>query len=229
MNKFTIWAIISFLLGLSSAILTVSAQCDNCPKTETKADYCYTDPRFSGSCLAFFADKPVAYYFSSPKTKTPIEVKVVNSSSPDSLVNVITALPKLTGKDLVFLQLGFVKWNKEKMSLGFTFTPSGLGYKIVQKGTGKIPEAKKKVKVHYKGYLEDGTKFDSSFDRNQPFEFTLGVGQVIKGWDEGIQLFPVGSKGTLKIPAELGYGSRANGSIPANATLYFDIEVVSAD
>jgi len=115
------------------------------------------------------------------------------------------------------------------MNIGFITTASGLSYRIDSKGSGKNPEAGKKVKVHYKGYLPDGTKFDSSFDRNQPFEFSLGKGQVIKGWDEGIQLFPVGSKGTLRIPPQLGYGNRPNGSIPANATLFFDIEVISAE
>ena len=83
------------------------------------------------------------------------------------------------------------------------------------------------VVVHYTGWLTDGTKFDSSLDRNDPFSFTLGVGQVIKGWDEGLQLLQVGDKARLVIPSHLGYGSQgAGGVIPPDATLIFDVELM---
>ncbi len=105
-------------------------------------------------------------------------------------------------------------------------TASGLGYVIEKQGDGARAEANKNVKVHYSGFLLDGTKFDSSIDRGQPFEFPLGQGRVIKGWDEGIQLFNVGGKGKLIIPSSLAYGSRGVSVIPANSVLMFDIEVV---
>ncbi|MBP7389587.1 MAG: peptidylprolyl isomerase [Chitinophagales bacterium] len=106
-------------------------------------------------------------------------------------------------------------------------TASGLYYIIEQKGTGAMPVAGKNVSVHYTGTLADGTKFDSSRDRNQPFSFGLGQNQVIKGWDEGVALMPVGSKGKLIIPPGLGYGANgAGGVIPGNACLVFDIEVL---
>ena len=111
-------------------------------------------------------------------------------------------------------------------------TSTGLMYIETKTGDGEAPSRGQKVEVHYTGYLaEDGVKrgkkFDSSVDRGQPFVFTLGVGQVIKGWDEGIGKMTVGSKSTLVIPPELGYGSRgAGGVIPPNATLIFDVELL---
>lgn len=111
-------------------------------------------------------------------------------------------------------------------------TSTGLMYIETTAGDGITPERGKKVVVHYTGYLAEegfkrGKKFDSSFDRNQPFSFTLGVGQVIKGWDEGVAKMSVGGKSTLIIPPDLGYGVRgAGGVIPPNATLIFDVELL---
>jgi peptidylprolyl isomerase len=108
-------------------------------------------------------------------------------------------------------------------------TPSGLAYEDVVVGTGPSPTAGKMVKVHYTGTLENGTKFDSSVDRGQPFEFTIGVGQVIPGWDEGVMGMKVGGKRKLVIPPQLGYGAAgAGGVIPPNATLLFDVELLDA-
>ncbi|MCJ2061994.1 FKBP-type peptidyl-prolyl cis-trans isomerase [Methylobacterium sp. J-088] len=111
--------------------------------------------------------------------------------------------------------------------------PSGLKYQDEVVGTGPEPKAGQQVTVQYTGWLDEGgkkgKKFDSSRDRNQPFSFPLGAGQVIKGWDEGVATMKTGGKRTLIIPPELGYGARgAGGVIPPNATLIFDVELLGA-
>ncbi len=106
-------------------------------------------------------------------------------------------------------------------------TPSGLKYDDLKVGTGPEAKAGQAVSVHYTGWLTDGKKFDSSKDRGQPFQFALGAGQVIKGWDEGVQGMKVGGKRKLTIPAGLGYGARGAGNvIPPNATLIFEVELL---
>ena len=115
----------------------------------------------------------------------------------------------------------------DKIAAGFESTDSGLRYQIIQKGTGTKAEKGKTVSVHYKGQLPDGTVFDSSYKRNQPIDFPLGMGQVIAGWDEGISLLKVGDKARFVIPSDLGYGSQgAGGVIPPDATLIFDVELM---
>jgi len=115
----------------------------------------------------------------------------------------------------------------DAIATGFETTESGLRYQFIQKGSGKQAEKGKKVAVHYKGQLVNGKEFDNSFKRKDPIEFTLGVGQVIEGWDEGIQLLKVGDKARFVIPSHLGYGSRgAGGVIPPNAVLIFDVELM---
>ena len=107
-----------------------------------------------------------------------------------------------------------------------TTNPSGLQVRDDQVGTGQEAKAGDHVSVHYTGTLTDGKKFDSSRDRGQPFQFGLGAGQVIRGWDEGVAGMKVGGKRTLVIPPELGYGARPVGPIPANSTLVFDVELI---
>lgn len=115
-----------------------------------------------------------------------------------------------------------------EVAAGFDKTESGLRYKILQKGEGKKATKGSMVSVHYKGQLLDGTVFDSSYKRRQPIDFNLGTGQVISGWDEGIQLLQVGDKARFVIPSNLAYGQRgAGGVIPPNATLIFDVELMN--
>ncbi len=115
----------------------------------------------------------------------------------------------------------------DALAAGFEKTKSGLRYQIIQKGNGKNAEKGQTVSVHYKGMLPNGQVFDSSYQRKQPIDFTLGIGQVISGWDEGIQLLQVGDKARFVIPSNLAYGSQgAGGVIPPNATLIFDVELM---
>ncbi len=123
-------------------------------------------------------------------------------------------------------EVKFLEENKKRE--GVQTTPSGLQYQVVRMGDGPKPIASSKVKVHYEGFLTDGTKFDSSIDRGEPTSFKLSG--VIKGWTEGLQLMPVGSKFTFYIPSELGYGAYGAGaSIPPYATLIFEVELISFD
>ena len=115
----------------------------------------------------------------------------------------------------------------EKLSQGYEVTDSGLRYKILHKGEGDKPNSGDKVKVHYKGMLTDQTVFDSSYKRNQPIEFSVGIGQVIPGWDEGVLLLSKGDKAKFIIPSNLAYGEAgAGGVIPPNATLIFEVELL---
>ena len=141
-------------------------------------------------------------------TQTPRESVTQESQIPESNQQIQTSMPEQTNITMQTL-------------------PSGLqiGDEVV--GTGAEAVAGKMVAVHYTGTLLNGTKFDSSLDRGEPFEFSLGAGYVIKGWDEGVQGMKVGGKRKLIIPSDLGYGSRGAGSaIPPNATLVFDVELL---
>lgn len=111
----------------------------------------------------------------------------------------------------------------------YEVSPDGIYYTVERQGEGIKPQRGQKVTVHYRGTLLNGKQFDASYDRNQPFSFTLGQGQVIRGWDFGIPLFNVGGKGTLYLPSSLGYGERGSGAnIPPNSILIFDVEVLNA-
>ena len=120
----------------------------------------------------------------------------------------------------------FLKNNSEKESINVT--SSGLQYEVIEAGDGDSPTAEDTVEVHYRGTLLDGTVFDSSYQRNQPIEFDIGLGQVIPGWDEGIMLLNKGAGARFVIPSNLAYGSRgAGGIIPPNSTLIFEVELLN--
>jgi peptidylprolyl isomerase len=108
----------------------------------------------------------------------------------------------------------------------FKTTKSGLKYAIIKVGEGELVGKEKQATVHYSGFLLDGSKFDSSIERDEPFTFVAGVGQVIPGWDEGVQLMKKGSKARFIVPSNLAYGDRDLGKIPPNSTLIFDVEVL---
>ncbi len=123
--------------------------------------------------------------------------------------------------------LSFSFSQKTEQDDGFITTPSGLKYKITEKGRGIKAEAGDKVSLHYTGKLTNDTVFDSSYPRKQPFTFTLGKDPVIKGWVEGVALLHQGDKATFIIPPELGYEARSTGKIPANSTLIFDVDLIN--
>jgi len=140
-----------------------------------------------------------------------------------SLSTIAKEKPKVSKKKAV-------KVETKKESQKEHKTASGLGYVEIKEGTGKTPVKGKKVTVHYTGWLTNGKKFDSSVDRGEKFSFVIGVGQVIKGWDEGVSTMKVGGKRKLIIPPELGYGPRgAGGVIPPNATLVFEVELFGVE
>jgi len=122
--------------------------------------------------------------------------------------------------------IGVALWKYFSATGSETTTGSGLKYVDEVVGTGESPSPGKTVTVHYTGRLENGTKFDSSVDRGQPFKFIIGVGEVIKGWDEGVMTMKVGGKRKLIVPPDLGYGSDSSDPIPPNSTLIFEVELL---
>ncbi|NJK70187.1 MAG: FKBP-type peptidyl-prolyl cis-trans isomerase [Microcoleus sp. CSU_2_2] len=163
--------------------------------------------------------KAIAAELNNPQSLTAVEMLSAPSLARDSVLVAEATLPQVPAT----IAGNNMTENTEKT----VTTDSGLKYVELEEGNGATPNTGQTVVVHYTGTLEDGTKFDSSRDRNSPFQFKIGVGQVIKGWDEGVGTMKVGSRRQLIIPPELGYGARgAGGVIPPNATLIFDVELL---
>ena len=158
---------------------------------------------------------------------TPPTTVTLNQPQPPTSPPISVAV---TGGDPVAVSASVAKGiAKTTQATGKTVrTASGLQYKVLKAGTGAAPKKGQYVRVHYTGVLEDGTKFDSSRNRGAPFEFALGQGQVIQGWDEGVALMKVGERGTFIMPAKLAYGATPppGAPIPPNAVLLFDIELL---
>lgn len=218
-----------FLLVIAPAL---SAQNCDCPiPAEEKIDYCFMSESMEGKCLFFVRNADYYLYHDATekkKKRRKRKLPVYTGETLDQKYLLSLAQNKklkLETEDILFLKLGLMTWDPE----GYVVTRSGLRYQVNEEGDGVLPQPGSRVSVHYKGYLPDGTVFDDSYSRNKPYSFVLGRGSVIKGWDEGIALFQVGTKATLKIPPSLGYGNKKMGKIPANSTLFFDIEVMGVE
>ncbi len=245
-----------YLLVLTSFFVWATAalgqdECE-CPVTEGfEADFCYTSTTITGKCAQFSVKAD--YFFFHPKTeKKGKKLSLTSQPAKEQLIAwAENKKNKLNALDILFLQEALMAWKKkvvvdqvkvgqaiaskklytaeELAAIEFEQQDTGLGIHILQQGMGPMPEKGVQVKVQYRGYLTNGTVFDASYNRGQPFQFKLGVGQVIKGWDIGILQLPVGSRALIKLPPEIAYGSRDMGTIPANSTLIFDVLVMSTD
>ena len=146
------------------------------------------------------------------------------------LAIIVLALPGVAGAQTAAKKTPAAPSGPTKVTGEPTKTASGLQYWDIKAGTGAVAQSGHKVKVDYTGWLTNGKKFDSSVGTGRPFEFMLGAGQVIKGWDEGVAGMKVGGKRQLRIPPDLAYGQRGvgDGLIPPNSTLIFDVELLDA-
>ncbi len=228
-NHFSLEVICCFILLMSSCYLSVFGQCNSCKSVPGfTSDYCYVDTLFQGYCGQFSSDQ---HYFVLQHGK---KLKNIPAFEDFELTNLISIANdkklKISAGEILFIQRATKAWSLAKRDIGMNYTDSGLGYKIIKPGGGPLPQKGQMVKVQYRGTLSDGTIFDDSWQRGEPIAFPLGTGRVIKGWDEGISLLNIGTRAILKIPPDLGYGSRGAGTtIPPNATLYFDVEVVGVE
>jgi peptidylprolyl isomerase len=147
-------------------------------------------------------------------------------TSPSTQSNRVRIIAIVVVLALAASIVGYILTHRGASSGTETTTASGLRYIDTVEGTGASPKTGQMVTVHYTGTLENGTKFDSSVDRGQPYQFRIGTGRVIKGWDEGLMTMKVGGKRKLIVPPKLGYGAAGSGKIPPNSTLIFDVELL---
>lgn len=219
-----------FLLLSGALVIVGRTQLLGQSLAPSKPDYVFSSAELPGKTVSFALKDTATFSYVAKAGKKPVLLPLPKGLSLTNTLKVIRANKSLKADDAVLIQQALVAWDSARADIGYTVTKSGLRYKITSRGSGKLPEVGKQITVHYRGYLASGKEFDGSIKRGQPLSFPLGQRQVIAGWDEGLQLFPVGSKGTLKVPPGLGYGAREIPNlIPANSTLYFDIEVVAAD
>ena len=236
-------------LLLFVAILTsnfsLQAQCEGCTLPEGfEADYCFTHSSMPGYCAQFRLDESY-FYFQKKEGKEGMKLDLPGSMEMEDLVAFIGNKANKIKKanDALFILKAIENWNMKKKTLvadqaaeqvfseadlqEIQFEqkyPSGLKIHIVKQGSGPMPKKGQTVSVHYRGYLLNGKIFDESYKRGQPIAFPLGMGRVIKGWDEAISTLNVGTRALIYLPSEIAYGERgAGGDIPPGATLVFDV------
>ena len=226
-------------------VFRVQGQCDGCTAIDGEiVDFCFQDASLPGYCASFSASSPSFHFENKARKKPAIRSFPLPEAGANPSIAYLAGLAtdkksKLSATELLFIEHailawratdGVNRWDPAVVNSGFTILPSGLAYKVLQAGSGESPAVGKSVGVHYTGYFPDGKKFDSSLDRKQCYHFALGKGQVIKGWDEGVALMRVGSRYLFRIPPELAYGKQGAGStIPPNATLFFDVQLMAVE
>lgn len=220
-------------------------QCEGCKQVMGESiDFCYVEAVIPNRCVQFVQDGAHFYYQDNNRKKgAQMHLPLPKGSEAPSTAYLLGLDPdnklKLTAADLLLIAHGIEqwrqleairKWQLQMVNSGLNLLPSGLAYKPLLVGNGKFPEKGKRLTLHFTGYLESGKIFESSLDKKQSFQFTLGKGEVIKGWDEGFAIMTVGSRYLLRIPPALAYGAAGAGAaIPPNATLYFDVQLISAE
>lgn len=237
----------TFLLlsaGLAFGSMLI-AQCENCTPVEGyEADYCFTHEALPGYCAQFKLNDST-FYLQKKEGKEPKMLNIPEDMSMGGMVAFISNKDNKikSATDALFVSKALDAWDKKKGTLvadkaaeqKFTGEelkamkfeqefPSGLKMHIVHQGNGPKAKRGQNVSVHYRGYLLDGKIFDESYQRGQPIKFPLGMGRVIKGWDEAIGYLNMGTRALIYLPAEIAYGQRGAGAdIPPGATLVFDV------
>lgn len=242
MSPATLRTFLSLLLLAAALPAAATAQCEGCaPVPAESIDFCYQSADCPGCCASFshgvnyfHLQNPANAKFSAlRKINLPL---VRNNAWLLSLQN--DKAVRATAEELLFLRDALASWevvdalyhwDTVALAQGWTLRPSGLAWRMIRKGTGKMPQNGKAVRLHYTGWLPDGTEFDSSVNQHQAYSFVPGNREVISGWEEAVILFPVGSHVLLRIPPALAYGSRPHGSIPANSILYFKVHILSTE